>query len=583
MALETGNYINDLVITNPTSTDPKSQGDDQIRLLKTVLKETINGFTGAAFVVSADTGTATGHILTPPTALVSYTPGLCLLYKAGVTNTGAITVNVSGLGVKSIKTMAGDDPTAGDIVAGYQMLVSYDGTNFVMVAGSEFLGKTGNQTLTGNLTLTGSETVSGTLGVTGLTTLNEAVGLTRTAGDNTLNLATTAFAMNMLSPVFSGTPTSPTASAGTSTNQIATCSFVVAQAFNSALPAQAGNSGKYVTTDGTSASWATVLPTQSGNAGKFMTTDGANATWALPSATTGGTGLTASGASGNLLTSNGTAWVSQAPVPGVDVQTFTASGTWTKPSGYPAASRVLIQVWGAGGSGANGASSNGSNQVAGGGGGGGYNYRWLSLSQLSATEVATIGAGGIGVSVSTQGNNGGNSSLGSKCVAYGGGYGSMSSQASGGGGGGQESAANNAHPGGPGVIDVISNVTPEGYGGYGGGSPTTILGISSLYKGGGGGAGVYQTYIHPQAGAGAKSIWGGGGGGGVGDYPSGSPLYTVGAGGGSLYGGNGGSGSYNANGVAGTQPGGGGGACKIGTTSGAGGNGQIIVTIFTGV
>ena len=232
MALETGNYINDLVITNPTSTDPKSQGDDQIRLLKTVLKETINGFTGAAFVVSADTGTATGHVLTPPTALVSYTPGLCLLYKAGVTNTGAITVNVSGLGVKSIKTMAGADPTAGDIVAGYQMIVSYDGTNFVMIAGSEFLSKTGTQKLTGNFTVDGNTIVTGTLGVagntavigtlqiTGQTTLAGATGVTVTTGDNTTNLATTAFvttAASYLAPlagaVFTGAITvlAPTA------------------------------------------------------------------------------------------------------------------------------------------------------------------------------------------------------------------------------------------------------------------------------------------------------------------------------------------------------------------------------------
>jgi hypothetical protein len=184
---------------------------------------------------------------------------LCLLYKANITNTGALTVNVSGLGVKSIKTMAGADPTAGDIVAGYPMLLMYDGTNFVTLGGSEFLSKTGNQTLTGNLTLTGSETISGTLGVTGLTTLNAAVGLTRTAGDNTVNLATTAFAMNMLSPTFSGVPISTTASPGTNTTQVATCAFVVAQAFNAALPAQAGNAGKFVTTDGTNASWAELV------------------------------------------------------------------------------------------------------------------------------------------------------------------------------------------------------------------------------------------------------------------------------------------------------------------------------------
>ncbi len=54
-------------------------------------------------------------------------------------------------------------------------------------------------------------------------------------------------------------PTSPTASTGTSTTQIATCAFVAAQAFNTALPAQAGNAGKFVTTDGTNASWADVI------------------------------------------------------------------------------------------------------------------------------------------------------------------------------------------------------------------------------------------------------------------------------------------------------------------------------------
>lgn len=37
MALETASTIADLVTTNPTSGDPKSQGDDHIRLIKTVL------------------------------------------------------------------------------------------------------------------------------------------------------------------------------------------------------------------------------------------------------------------------------------------------------------------------------------------------------------------------------------------------------------------------------------------------------------------------------------------------------------------------------------------------------------------
>jgi hypothetical protein len=59
------------------------------------------------------------------------------------------------------------------------------------------------------------------------------------------------------------------------------------------LPSQTGNTGKYLTTDGSSASWATLqaLPTQTGNSGKFLTTDGTTASWGTLTASnlTGGT------------------------------------------------------------------------------------------------------------------------------------------------------------------------------------------------------------------------------------------------------------------------------------------------------
>ena len=47
MALETGTYVNDLVITNPTGSDSISVGDDHIRLIKKVLKNTFPNATGA--------------------------------------------------------------------------------------------------------------------------------------------------------------------------------------------------------------------------------------------------------------------------------------------------------------------------------------------------------------------------------------------------------------------------------------------------------------------------------------------------------------------------------------------------------
>jgi hypothetical protein len=48
------------------------------------------------------------------------------------------------------------------------------------------------------------------------------------------------------------------------------------------VPSQTSNSGKYLTTDGTTSSWGTLsaLPTQTGNSGKYLTTNGTAASWA---------------------------------------------------------------------------------------------------------------------------------------------------------------------------------------------------------------------------------------------------------------------------------------------------------------
>jgi len=47
MGLETGTYISDLVNTNPTSSDPKSQGDDHLRLIKATILTTFPNINGA--------------------------------------------------------------------------------------------------------------------------------------------------------------------------------------------------------------------------------------------------------------------------------------------------------------------------------------------------------------------------------------------------------------------------------------------------------------------------------------------------------------------------------------------------------
>jgi len=114
-----------------------------------------------------------------------------------------------------------------------------------------------------------------------------------------------AFDSVTVSPALTGVPTAPTAAPGTSSTQIATTEFVASLSFSSSLPGQSGAAGKYLGTDGTTASWSfvpSVLPTQTGNSGKYLTTNGTAASWGtvasdVPSQT---------GNSGKYLTTNGT-------------------------------------------------------------------------------------------------------------------------------------------------------------------------------------------------------------------------------------------------------------------------------------
>lgn len=75
MALETGTYISDLVASNPTGTDPKSQGDDHLRLLKATIKATFPNIAGA---VTASHGDVNGIL-----GLSGFTTGNYVRKSAG--------------------------------------------------------------------------------------------------------------------------------------------------------------------------------------------------------------------------------------------------------------------------------------------------------------------------------------------------------------------------------------------------------------------------------------------------------------------------------------------------------------------
>lgn len=68
------------------------------------------------------------------------------------------------------------------------------------------------------------------------------------------------------------------------TNVEAALQEVAAAAGN--VPSQTGQSGKFLTTNGSATSWALPIPAQTGNAGRFLGTDGTTASWqAAPTGT----------------------------------------------------------------------------------------------------------------------------------------------------------------------------------------------------------------------------------------------------------------------------------------------------------
>lgn len=343
---------------------------------------------------------------------------------------------------------------------------------------------------------------------------------------------------------YSGTTIVITVSSVTGSGTPATVTIAFSQAQVS-LPNQTGNSGKYLTTNGSAPSWGTVIQYA------------------------------------------------------VDEQVFSSSGTWTKPSNPPP-SFVLVELWAAGGGGGSGnradtgvASSTGGS----GGGGGQYTYRFFKASDLSSTVSVTIGSGGTGgaavTSNDTAGNNGvagGNSSFGSYLTAYGGGGGlgaAVGSNSSGGAGGsaygagsgatGANTTADRAFSAGSGGSSTGAN---NGYGGANGGGDVAggagSAGGASIYAGAGGGAGgCYDkdfTIARAGGAGGAQIISGTSGGAGGAATGAAGTAGANGAGGGGGGGRNGAGGA----GGAGSQPGGGGGGgagSPNGSSSGAGGVG----------
>jgi hypothetical protein len=135
MGLETVTNIADLVRTNPTSADAKSQGDDHLRNIKTALLNDFVGFPGAIMVTGTDGGAVNAYTLTPAYGtLVAYGNRMVAVFSPTITNTGASTLNISGLGAKDVKSVDGVALVANDLAVGSIYAAFYNGTEFRLLS-----------------------------------------------------------------------------------------------------------------------------------------------------------------------------------------------------------------------------------------------------------------------------------------------------------------------------------------------------------------------------------------------------------------------------------------------------------------
>jgi hypothetical protein len=212
------------------------------------------------------TDTLTGS-MTP--VLTAYAAGNQFSFVVANTNTTAVTINIDGVGSKSITRTGSTALVAGDLIAGQVALIEYDGTRFQLINANSFTNLLVSGTLTyGGVTLTNAVTGTGkmvldtspaiaTPTITNPTVTNyveSVVAIGTVSSSSTLSLTSGTVQTATLTASTACTFTMPTATAGKS--------FVL-------LLKQAASTGNGTATF-TSVKWGTAgAPTITATAGKM--------------------------------------------------------------------------------------------------------------------------------------------------------------------------------------------------------------------------------------------------------------------------------------------------------------------------
>ena len=138
--------INAAVVSGAANATTALQGIVELATQAEFDAGTATGGTGASLVATpavargkkyidyaADSVGTDAYAITVAPAITAYAAGQEFTFKAGTANTGACTLDVSGLGAKDIKKNVSEALATGDILANQIVKVVYDGTNMQFV------------------------------------------------------------------------------------------------------------------------------------------------------------------------------------------------------------------------------------------------------------------------------------------------------------------------------------------------------------------------------------------------------------------------------------------------------------------
>lgn len=244
MTIETALYPNQLNATLPPQSDIVREGAGHLRLLKTVVKTTFPNLGSAWNATHTEANYIVG-VTSPIQAQINSKGAI-----AGQTWTGAHVFN----GTTTLPAATTIGAVTAAELAHLSGVTSPIQTQFAAKASLSGATYTGAHNYSGasSVTLPGATSI-GSITSTELGYLDGVTAPIQAQLGGKADI--TGESYTGTHDFTGGTLKAPTMTAGTATTDVATTAFVASAALATALPGQTGNAGKFVTTDGTTATW----------------------------------------------------------------------------------------------------------------------------------------------------------------------------------------------------------------------------------------------------------------------------------------------------------------------------------------